>query len=175
MSLAHEGHQGLVKTKALIRERVWFPGIDRLVEQTVESCLVLGGIYLLVVIDDYSRFPVVEITSSTSAQTVIPHIDRIFSEYGVPDVVRTDNGPPFNSREYKLYAENTILHHITPLWLRANGEVERFMKTIKKTIKAANVENKCWEQEMYRFLRNYRATPHAPRDYHQRLSGLIAL
>ena len=39
VSLAHEGHQGLVKTKALIREKVWFPGIDRLVEQTVGACL----------------------------------------------------------------------------------------------------------------------------------------
>jgi hypothetical protein len=25
LSLAHEGHQGLVKTKRLLREKVWFP------------------------------------------------------------------------------------------------------------------------------------------------------
>jgi transposase InsO family protein len=195
VSLAHEGHQGLVKTKALIREKVWFPGIDRLVEQAVESCIACqaatpqvkreplqmsklpvapwkelsadfaelpGGDYLLVVIDDYSRFPVVEIINSTSARTVVPRFDRIFSEYGVPDVMRTDNGPPFNSREYKLFAESVGYKPrlVTPLWPRANGEAERFMKTIKKTIKAAKIENKCWKQEMYRFLRNYRATPH---------------
>ena len=33
-SLAHEGHQGI----ALLREKVWFPGIDKLVESRVRSC-----------------------------------------------------------------------------------------------------------------------------------------
>ena len=36
--LAHEGHQGLVKTKKLLREKVWFPGIDAMVEQAVKQC-----------------------------------------------------------------------------------------------------------------------------------------
>ncbi|XP_068675612.1 uncharacterized protein [Montipora foliosa] len=38
VNLAHEGHQGLVKTKSLLREKVWFPNIDRLVEVRVKSC-----------------------------------------------------------------------------------------------------------------------------------------
>ena len=29
VSIAHEGHQGIVKTKQLLREKVWFPGIDK--------------------------------------------------------------------------------------------------------------------------------------------------
>ena len=29
MVLAHEGHQGIVKTKKLLREKVWFPGIEQ--------------------------------------------------------------------------------------------------------------------------------------------------
>ena len=28
MLLAHEGHQGIVKTKKLLSEKVWFPGIE---------------------------------------------------------------------------------------------------------------------------------------------------
>ena len=39
VDLAHRGHQGIVKTKALIRSRVWFPGIDAMVEQKVRLCL----------------------------------------------------------------------------------------------------------------------------------------
>ncbi len=35
---AHEGHQGVVKTKSLLREKVWFPGIDKMVEKKVQSC-----------------------------------------------------------------------------------------------------------------------------------------
>ena len=34
------------------------------------------------------------------------------------------------------------------------------MRTMKKVIKAAVLENKNWKQEMYKFLRNYRAMPH---------------
>ena len=37
--LAHEGHQGIIKTKKLLREKVWFPGIDKLVEECVAECI----------------------------------------------------------------------------------------------------------------------------------------
>ena len=39
VELAHQGHQGIVETKGLIREKVWFPGIDALVEKKVKNCL----------------------------------------------------------------------------------------------------------------------------------------
>ena len=39
VDLAHEGHQGIVKTKQLIRDKVWFPGIDNLAEEKVKNCL----------------------------------------------------------------------------------------------------------------------------------------
>jgi hypothetical protein len=29
IEVAHEGHQGTVKTKSLLCEKVWFPGIDK--------------------------------------------------------------------------------------------------------------------------------------------------
>ena len=38
LKLAHEGHQRLVKTKALLREKVWFQGMDRMVEELVKFC-----------------------------------------------------------------------------------------------------------------------------------------
>ena len=40
--------------------------------------------YVLVVIDDYSRFPEVDIVHSTSAKAVLPKLDRVFATYGVP-------------------------------------------------------------------------------------------
>lgn len=39
LALAHEGHQGIVKTKQLIREKVWFPNIDREVAVLLSGCL----------------------------------------------------------------------------------------------------------------------------------------
>ena len=123
----------------------------------------------MVIVDDYSRYPVVEVLSNLSAKSIIPKMDSVlkmdsvFALFGIYDVVKTDNGPPFNGREFKGFAEHLGFHHrkITPLWPQANGEVELFMKTIGKAIRAAHVEHRSWKQEMYSFLRNYRATPHA--------------
>jgi len=43
--------------------------------------------YMFLITDDYSRCPEVEVVKSTSAATVIPKLDKVFSEFGVPDVV----------------------------------------------------------------------------------------
>ncbi|KAK3751933.1 hypothetical protein QZH41_013886, partial [Actinostola sp. cb2023] len=101
------------------------------------------GDYLLVLIDDYSRFPMVEIIKSTSSRTVIPCLDKIFSEYGIPEMLRSDNGPPFNGNAFREFANYLgFLHRkITPYWPRANGEAERFMRTIKKAVNAALIED----------------------------------
>ncbi|PFX12422.1 Uncharacterized protein K02A2.6 [Stylophora pistillata] len=108
------------------------------------------------------EYPVVEIVKSTAATTVIPKLDKVISEFGIPDVVRSDNGPPFNSWEFTAFADDLGFKHwkVTPKWARANGEVERFVHTVKKVVKTVRLENKSYKQELNRMLRNYRATPH---------------
>ena len=124
---------------------------------SIDFCEVSGH-YLLVVIDDFSRFPEVEVVHSTSAKTVIPKLDRIFAAYGIPKVVKTDNGPLFNGYDFTQFSKYLGFKHrkVTPLWPEANGEVERFMRTLGKMLRTT----KDWKQNMYQFLRNYRATPH---------------
>jgi hypothetical protein len=39
LELAHEGHQGIVKTKQRLRTKVWWPGIDKDCEKLVKSCM----------------------------------------------------------------------------------------------------------------------------------------
>ena len=39
LKIAHEGHQGMTKTKALVRSKVWWPGIDQDIENEIRSCL----------------------------------------------------------------------------------------------------------------------------------------
>ena len=38
LELGHKGHQGIVKTKARLRESVWWPGIDIQAEKIVRKC-----------------------------------------------------------------------------------------------------------------------------------------
>ena len=96
-----------------------FPCMDKMVQTKVKSCLpcqVITPVYtreplqmsvlpdspfdevsvdgqtLLLVVDDYSRFPFVEPVSSTSASAVIPKLDQLFSTFEAPRVVKSDNG-----------------------------------------------------------------------------------
>ena len=39
LSNAHEGHQGIVRTKQMVREKVWWPGIVNQVETMVKACI----------------------------------------------------------------------------------------------------------------------------------------
>ena len=39
VDLAHEGHLGIIKTKQLLRSKLWFPGIDALVDHKIKTCL----------------------------------------------------------------------------------------------------------------------------------------
>ena len=77
------------------------------------------GEYLLVVIDRYSRFPEVEIFSSTKASVVIPKLNRIFAVHGIPAIVRSINGPPFNGKDYSRYLQawGVKVEWSTPKWL----------------------------------------------------------
>ena len=195
VKIAHAGHQGIVKTMVLLREKVWFKNMQPLVEENIKNCHTCqvsthkpareplqmsplpaapwaevsadfghlqNGKYLLVVTDKYSRYVVVDILDSISTTSVIPRLDKIFAEFGLPVSLKTDNGPPFNSHEFKTYTSITEFRHrrITLLWPQANGETERFMRTVKKSIKAALNKGRSWKQELLKFLLDYRTTPH---------------
>ena len=198
VQLAHEGHQGIVKTKQLIHSTMWFPGIDAAIQEAEERCLpcqaatdtkqkepllptelptapwlkvttdlfgpIAGGQeYVLVVQDLYSRYPAVEIVHSTSAKAVLPAMDRIMSMLGIPEYVASDNGPPYNSDEFKQFARYMGFEHgpKIPLAPWTNGMVENFMPNIVEVLQTSQEQHLNWHQELQRFLRSYRATPHA--------------
>jgi len=93
---------------------------------------------------------------------VRPVLNRILSTFGIPKVIRSDNGPPFNGAEFAAFAEEMGFEHrkVTPGWPEANGEAERFMRTLGKVIKTAKAADQPWPEELNKFLRNYRTTPH---------------
>ena len=45
ISIAHVGHQGLVKTKKLLREKIWFPKIDYDVKEMINQCVLCQAVY----------------------------------------------------------------------------------------------------------------------------------
>ena len=190
IDIAHHPHQGIVKTKQLIREKVRLSGIEKLVEETVHSCIPCqasnpkhthrepihtmslpaapwteisvnfagpfqSGEYLLVVIDDYSRFPEVEILPSLSSNVVIPRLNIIFARQGYPTIVKTDNGPPFQGQDFKDFATQSGFRHrrFTPLWPEGNEEAERFVRNLKRYILSTTMEGFNWKTQLPHFLR----------------------
>ncbi|KAI0217763.1 hypothetical protein LSAT2_030468, partial [Lamellibrachia satsuma] len=69
----------------------------------------------------------------------------------------------FNGSEFEILSHHRGFHHrkITPIWPQANGEVDRFMASLMKTIRAAHIEQRSWKQKLYNFLRQHRATSHS--------------
>ena len=106
----------------------------------------------MVVVGEYTCYPIVEILKSVSHRCVIPRLDQIFSMFSIPEVVKTDNGHPFLRDKFRQFPSYLGFHHhkITPHWLKANAEAECFMKTLSKFIRAEVTDNVNWRQK-YRF------------------------
>ena len=112
-----------------------------------------------------SKWPEIGIflrNQSTNADSVIAAMEKMFAVHGIPDVVRTDNGPPFNSKAFKQFSKKVGFQtqKVTPLWPEANGQAEAFMKCLGKIVRTAHIENRDWKVAVDRFLLAYRATPH---------------
>ena len=123
------------------------------------------GHYNLVLIDKRTRYPVIEPVPSTNFQSNKERLKHIFATYGTPRRVESDNGPPFNSKEFNEFAmqEGFQHHRVTPLHPRANGEAERFMQTLNKTEQIASLQGKDRLERrnaIQDMLISYRSTPH---------------
>lgn len=89
-----------------------------------------------------------------------------FFLFGIPQKVKTDNGPPFSDDQFHKFAEYLGFKHmkITPLWPQANATAESFMRTIGTFLRIAGMNGIPWKQELDKFLREYRSTPHSTTD-----------
>ena len=101
--------------------------------------------------------------NSTAAHHVLPKLDSLFSLMGIPVVVKTDNGPPFQGEEFNKFCNDYGISHrkVTPVWPQANGQVEVFNRNLKRIIQKSFVNGSDWRTELNSFLRSYRNVPHS--------------
>ena len=94
--------------------------------------------------------------NSTSA-AVCAEIATIVTELGLPHIIRSDNGPCYNSKEFQqlLQCYNITHHTSSPHHPRSNGFVERMVGVAKKLMDKAGSEGKPWISGLY----EYRVTP----------------
>ena len=142
----HQGHQGVVKCRALARSCVWWPGLSKKIEEIVGTCATcekerklppeplqptktpdypwqkiamdlfeLNGHTYLIVVDYYSRWIETVHLKQTTSVTVIEHCKSIFARFGIPEIVLSDNGPQFNSREFMKFSQVYAFTHLTSI------------------------------------------------------------
>lgn len=96
--------------------------------------------YPLTVCDAYSRFLLAcQARASTAHATAQPVFEQLFQRYGLPRVIRTDNGSPFASRALRgfsrlsAYFTKLGIGHdrIRPGHPQENGRHERMHRTLK--------------------------------------------
>ena len=91
--------------------------------------------YLLIV-DYYSRFPVLRKLSSTTYRVLIQEMKAVFTELGVPSVIVSDGGPQYTATEFQDFTKHLQIEHrlSSPRNPQSNGMVERFVQTMKASL-----------------------------------------
>lgn len=98
----------------------------------------------------------------TDSKKVIKKFTAMFSRFGLPDVVVTDGGPPFNSFPFIKFLENQGIKVMKspPYNPQSNGQAERMVRLIKEVFKKFLLDPQMQpldtEEKVYNFLFNYR-------------------
>ena len=108
-------------------------------------------------VDYTSRFPIVRDLKSMSAQHVTEHFRLIFSEYGWPDTLVSDNGPCYVAETFTYLMKEYAVNHITssPHYPQSNELAEKFIQIVKNLFYKVKDEG----TDIYKCLMIYCNTP----------------
>ena len=93
--------------------------------------------------DYFSKFPFLY-RAKTSFWSLRDRLINLFSIEGYPDEIVSDNGPPFQSKEFAKFLSGLGIKHTTssPGYPRSNGFIERHIQTVKNMLsKSSNTRS----------------------------------
>ena len=101
--------------------------------------------------------------SSTTVPVTLEALREWFSVHGIPEQVVTDNGSQFTADAFKVFMDRNGVCHIrsAPYHPASNGLAERFVQSLKQSLKATLNDGRSLTQRLSSFLLTYRTTPHA--------------
>ena len=120
----------------------------------------LNGHYFLVVVDSFTKWPEVFKCKHPTSTSTIDALRLLFSRFGVPKTIVSDNGTQFTSKEFEEFCKALSIKHLTTAIYhpRSNSLAERFVDTFKKALKK-NQGMDTHEKSLENFLSVYRITP----------------
>lgn len=117
----------------------------------------------LVIVDSYTKWVEVEqMKTGTDSKKVIKVFLSVFSRFGLPDVLVTDGGPPFNSEHFvNFFKEQGVVVMKSPAYHpESNGQAERMVRLVKDVLKKFLLDPETrkldMEEQISYFLMNYR-------------------
>ena len=115
-----------------------------------------GASYLLIV-NYTSRCQVVHKLSPVTGQDVATHCKLIFSEYGWPETLISDNGPCYTADAFTGVMNANHVNHITssPHYPQSNGLAEKYVQIVKSLFYKAKRRGK----DLFKCLMIYPNTP----------------
>ena len=111
----------------------------------------------LIVADVFSKYFLVRKLPNSTSAAICAELSMIVTELGLPHIIRSDNGPCYNSKEFMQFLQLYNITHQTssPNHPRSNGFIERIVRVAKKLMDKAGKEGKPWISGLY----DYRVTP----------------
>lgn len=96
-----------------------------------------GKKYILCVEDVFTRWIEAEAFPNVEAKTVTMFLNKqVFSRYGCPRIIISDNGSQFNSGTYRQFCEKyKIERFFTPIFHQQSNPVERRNQELKKVLR----------------------------------------
>ena len=101
------------------------------------DAFVMNGRHYFAIVDRYSSWLIIyHIRCHPQCKHVISSLRSVFETYGVPQVLFTDGGLPFQGQEVKQFLQIWKVSHITSsaMYPQANGRAELAVKTAKRLI-----------------------------------------
>ena len=96
-----------------------------------------------------------------TAITTIHVLKELFSHFGIPEKIVSDNGTQFMGSEFRNFCRSLSVEHVTtsPYHPRSNGQANRFVDTFKRALKKNNGLD-TEKSSIQQFLRVYRIIPY---------------
>ena len=103
-----------------------------------------NGQDFLLVVDYYSQYWDIEKLYNIESETVIKKLKHMFSRFGIPEIIRSDNGPQYASKSFRKFTKDWGIDHVTssPLYPRSNGMAERMVQTVKQILEKSKEDGK---------------------------------
>ncbi|XP_054279908.1 uncharacterized protein K02A2.6-like [Macrosteles quadrilineatus] len=121
------------------------------------------GQQYLILVDAFSKWVDVIQTKTTTSTWTVQELQKIFSTFGFPHILVSDNGRQFVSQEFKNFMnECGIIHRTTaPYHPNSNGQAERYVQTVKKALKSMEGEKGTLQNKIQRLLMQLRQSPNS--------------